>query len=617
MAARATAGALQAPTDERPEARSSLGLLMPLAVLMAAGILVVALADAASREGHAGKQGLFWTGILLIVVPTAARLCSSGAKRRERVWLVLLFGLSLYLVKFTYSPSRLAFSDEFVHFRSVEDDLRSGHLFSFNPLLPEAARYPGLGDVTSGLVRLTGLSIASSGLVVIGSARLVLMLAMFFVVERLSRSSRVAGLACFIYAANPNFLYWSAQFSYESLALPLAAFVLYLTARRSATRGWRLSALAGLSVLAVVVSHHLSSYFLVAVLAAWSAVVLWRRRERDRGREYAPVGLALVAMGAVGAWLAFVAPITGQYLGSIASSTGRGLFDVVTGASSTRALFTSGAQVAPAWERVLSVGSVGLTLLVLAIAAVAIWRRRRDNPLMLAPLLLAVGYPLLLPLRFIGSAAETANRSTEFLFLGLGAVLALVGIGLRPGRGERAALYRGGAAIACALVVLGGVAVSWQYSERLPQDASAARPPYELTAQAIDADRWAATRLGSGHRFVSDFLDRLGLATYGQQRTLFAPVDGPSAWEVLEPPRINAHVRDAIRRGRIEFVMVDRRLSSGIPTSGWYFDRGEPEAGRFKAPIAAGTLGKFDGSPRVSRLYDNGEQQIYDVAALR
>lgn len=615
----AAEGSTAGPDVLRGGERGSAGLLSPIALAISIGVLVVSLADAAAREGAGSKQALFWAGIALIVLPACARLCSVSASRRERIWVVVLFGLGMFLARVVYDPSRLAFSDEFIHLRSVIDDLSSGRLFSFNPLLAEASHYPGLGSLTSALVRLSGLSISTAGLLIIGSARVVLMLAVFMLVERLSGSSRIAGLAGLLYAGNPNFLYWSAQFSYESLGLPLVVFALYLLSERASGESSRVTWLACLAILAVVATHHLSSYFLAAVLLTWSAVALWLRSRRGHAGCYAPLLPAVFAVAAIGVWLGTLAPVTGQYLGSIAASTGTGLFNVITGAGATRRLFTSGAEVAPLWERLLGVAAVGVTLLALALGAYLIWRRRRRSPLMLIPLALALAYPLLLPLRFIGGAAETANRSSEFLFLGLGAVLATLAFalrarGARAGRGRAAAA---GLAALAALIVLGGVAVSWQYSERLPQDQSRAAVPYELGAPARSADAWAAANLGSGRRFASDFLDHLGLATYGRQRPLLASVDGVSAWEVLAPAGVDPLVRRAIRLGHVEYVMVERRLSYGVPSSGFYFDKGEPGTGTVRRPIAPSILAKFDRADGASRVYDNGQQQIYSVAGLR
>jgi hypothetical protein len=216
----------------------------------------------------------------------------------------------------------------------------------------------------------------------------------------------------------------------------------------------------------------------------------------------------------------------------------------------------------------------------------------------------------------IGSAAETANRSTEFLYLGLSAVIAAVVFwpppSWRDGVGARLT-----AGVLCSVIIFGGVAVSWQYSARLPQNAEATAVPYELSTQAIEADRWSGESLGTGHRFATDILSRLGLATYGEQQPLYAPRDGISSWQVMAPERVDPAVRQAIREGAVEFVLVERKLHDGIPTSGYYFDRGEPLAGLYAHPISVANLEKFEGVAGVSLVYDNGTQQIFAVGRSR
>ncbi len=53
---------------------SPLGAVPYVALAVAAGLALVALADALSRTGQSGGQPAFWAGILLIVAPAALRL---------------------------------------------------------------------------------------------------------------------------------------------------------------------------------------------------------------------------------------------------------------------------------------------------------------------------------------------------------------------------------------------------------------------------------------------------------------------------------------------------------------------------------------------------------------
>ena len=66
-----------------------------------------------------------------------------------------------------------------------------------------------------------------------------------------------------LYAAIANFLFFDAQFAYESVAIPLGAFLVYLALRPRAS-GLR-SALPGAAALiltaaALATTHHLTSW---------------------------------------------------------------------------------------------------------------------------------------------------------------------------------------------------------------------------------------------------------------------------------------------------------------------------------------------------------------------
>ncbi|TIW03341.1 MAG: hypothetical protein E5V77_03680 [Mesorhizobium sp.] len=63
----------------------------------------------------------------------------------------------------------------------------------------------------------------------------------------------------------------------------------------------------------------------------------------------------------------------------------------------------------------------------------------------------------------------------------------------------------------------------------------------------------------------------------------------------------------------IDFLLVDRRLSTAPPVLGFYF---QPWQRRQGTPISGAALLKFNDVKGVTRVYDNGWIVIYDVREL-
>lgn len=604
------------PRTSAATASSRLGFLGPLALLASCGVALAALAATGARLGEGWARVAFWGALVLIAAPIAVRLFGARASRAERAGLITVMTVALYLVKVVYDPTAFSFSDEFVHWRSTLDILSSGRPFAFNPLLPVASQYPGLAGTTAGLTQLTGLSVTTAGLILIGVARTTLMLVLFVLFERLTGSSRAASVAAFVYAANPNFLYWDAQFSYESLGLPLALLAVFLVYKRSTEpRGRAFTIAAGSSVAAVAVTHHLSSYALAAILLIWTVLARMRGRHGRTREPYAPVGLAIFAVAAAVLWAIFEARLTGRYLRAIFSQAGAGVATAAGGGGGTRKLFAAGTMVPPRWEQLLSLAAVAILLLALMMAFRTAARRYRSVPLGLIALGLAAAYPISLPLRLVSAAQETANRSSEYVFAGLGVVIGTTLVAFLARRGGRwLSLTAAGLAT---VVFIGGVTVSWQYSEQLPPNVESRGVPNTVDFEAARAAEWSLEALGRGNRFATDQIDKLALDTYGRQRTLTTLRDGVSSWQILLPPDVSSAVVDAIHRGKVSYVLVQRLLSRGIPSGGVYFDKGEPGAADRTRAISAATLGKFDRAEGVNRIFDSGDIQIYDVRRIR
>lgn len=608
---------------DAPAAPRSHGAPLQLAAVVLAvalGVLAVAAADAGSRAGDSWAGAAFWIGVVVLFAPAAFVLGSPRLTRAQRLTAVVTLGMGLYLVKVVYSPTQLLFSDEFAHWRAASNVLTSGHLFAHDPLIPIVARYPGLATVTSGLARLGGVSISTAGLIVIGAGRLVLLLALYLLVERLTFSQRAPALACLVYMAHPNFLYWGAEYAYESLALPLALLVVYLVVRLASdpvkqdTGG--LALLTGLAICAVVVTHHLTSYALAGTLLAWSIVATYQRFRASSGYRYVPAVFAAITMALAGCWLAFAAPGTRSYIAPVLSRAEQQTIAVASGQSAGRHAFqASGGIAAPVWERALGLAGVALLLLLLPFGAWRMWRSGRSHPLLPLLTLLALAFPLFLLLRLVPDAQETANRSSEFVYVGLGlaAASALVTMVLARGR----PLRRQAVALAVLLIVFtGGVTTAWSYYSRLAPRFRPGESQF-VTPEAIVTANWMRSTLGPNNRVAADENGRNALGSYGRQDPVFGANGNVPVWAIFLPGTMSEPVRHTIRSGKVGYLLVDRRLANEVPRNlGSYFDQGEPGEGTRKRPIPAAALAKFDSVPGVSRLFDAGPIQVYDVRGL-
>ena len=159
---------ISAISRRRPRGQSlSLGAAPLLALVSAGGLVLVALGNNAARDGDGGAGALFWTGLVVIFAPIALRLLSVSASRAERIALVLMLGLSVFIAKVLYSPNEFVFYDELGWWRATHDLLHTGHPFSSNPLVISTPGFPGTSLLAGALVQLAGLSIFHAGTIII------------------------------------------------------------------------------------------------------------------------------------------------------------------------------------------------------------------------------------------------------------------------------------------------------------------------------------------------------------------------------------------------------------------------------------------------------------------
>jgi hypothetical protein len=587
------------------------------ALTVAVGLAAVALADRAGNDSQWWAEVAFYGGLLLIVLPIGLRLLMPGAEGTERVSLVVLLSVGLFLCKVLHDPLQVRGYDEFLHWRTAEDIVRTGAIFSPNTLLGVSPYYPGLELVTTALSSISGMPIFESGIVILASARIVFLLSLFFFFAMASGSARMAGIACLVYMTNPKFLYFNSQFSYESLALPLAAMVLYLLARRahSGPARWAgLTIVAAVTLPAVVVTHHVTTAMLFGFLVLWAIVALvMRRRERAR-----PGRVALATLVLFSGWTLLVATATIGYLAPALTSTVFEIMRLALGEIEAREIFVSKAgEIAPLWERLVGSASAAVILLLIPIGLLVVWRRYRTSPLMIALALAACAFPLTLLARLTRVGAEVSSRTPEFLYLGIGIIVALA-LGSLTYRGRRGIFQTAAAVVMLSVLVIGGVLVGLPPWARLPGPYLVSADGRSVETEGIAAAEWARDVLGPGNVFVADRVNRILMSTYGQQNLVTTYETRLPVRALYLSPDVGPRVREIVTKGGIQYLVVDRRLSTAPPVVGHYFDRGEKvrrgDAGDL--PLDPQLLAKFDHDPSISRIFDSGNIQLYDVTGL-
>ncbi len=585
----------------------------PLMLLMALGLLAIAWSVSLARRGQHNEtaQLFFVAGLVAIFFPAAFGVMLPGLGRAQRILLAVSMPLFLQLSRVMLYPTRFMFHDEMLHANALRLIEATGRLFTENPLLPITSYYPGLEIATDAVTDLSGLSPHTSAVLVLLATRTVMALAIIAVVERLTGSVRIAAVSAVIYSCNPQLLFFNSQFSYQTIALPLALLCVYLFVSRPRGRAWSL-VLPLLTMVAVTLSHHVTAGLLVLALLVWLLVEVVLRRDR----EHEIVSLAAMAVSGTGLLaLSVLNPgnTLGSYLGAIVTSSESALTQFAHGGQDKQ-LFQNSAGVGTArWEQVLVISSLAITVLVLvpALFRSRRWVRARVSAAVLLGLV-ALIYPIIPAGHLTRSTAEVGDRAAGFVFLGVGFVVACW-VCQRRARFWHAPVF----AVAATVTFLGGVVLgAGPVIEQLPG-------PYQVSADARSIDpanlaaaAWIARNLPSGSRVYADRVGGLLAAADGGQFTVRHISTGIDASRLLLDPHFGPEDVRLIRQAGIRYLIVDRRDAFGLPNQGVYVESGEfGELGR-TAPVPAAALDKFDEVPGVDRIYDNGSIAIYDVGVF-
>lgn len=612
------AGTARRPTGakrrlaSRPRKRLEVGHLAPILLATGFGLLICSIANVLSRSSLEPTPVLFWAGVLLLAVPIFHRLTAEDASAPERLALVCLLGLSLYCVKVFRDAPAFTFSDELVHAFNANQISAHHHLFRENPILDVTPHYPGLEGAASALMKLTGVSSFVAGVVLAGAARLVLIASLFLLFHRVSGSARVAGLGAAIYTGNFNFLYWGAQFSYESLALPLLLMAMMALAEREAAPKQALRAWAApvmLAIAAIVVTHHLTSYATAVTLGALSLAYwyVYRTWQRRNPWPFAVFGAVLAL-----AWLVVVASATVGYLSPVISNAVDAIVHTIVGEDAPRGLFQGTSSTIPPTPlpaRAIAFLAVALLAAGLPFGLRELWRRFMRQPFAILFGIAAIAFFGTLALRLTPPAWETGNRLSEFLFIGLAFVLACACVMVLSRRLAGAAT-RPLIAAGIAVLLVGGGISGWPWDSLLAQPLQRSAGGRTISSPSLALAEWAQHQVPEG-RFAAQTGDA-GLLLVPGGKTAFAGTS-PDVEDVLDAEKLSGWELPLLRRNQIRYVAVDRRTISSDTLRGYYFAKRGKEQDLYPKSVVS----KFNSVPKISRVYTNGLITVFDLGPQR
>ncbi|TAZ70760.1 hypothetical protein ELH72_27835 (plasmid) [Rhizobium ruizarguesonis] len=613
---------------------SSLGMSPVFAFLCSCALVVAALAANASRLGEGWAVPTFYCAIAVIFLPAAARIIHPRASRLERLALIVIVTSALFVVRVIRAPVAFIDHDEFLHWATVNDILDAGRLFLPNPLLPVSPLYPGLELITSALVNLSGLSVFAAGLIVLATARMMLMLALFLLFEKITDSARIASIACLIYMGSSTFLLFDVHYSYESLAIPMLAAVLLASESRRMepgdAAGWPTVVATVVLILALAATHHLTSYFCTALLCGTAAMECLRQGASAMQKRRA-ILLASIAVIAPVAWSRIVGNPTGSYILPVLEGGIHEVAQLVSSSTSTRKLFVSDTgALAPAWQRYLTMAGVALICLGLLTGFLRSlvfngqhrnasilwpptrWRLWRSSLLQIL-VLVTLAYPVSIIFRLTRSGWEIGNRIGSLSFLGVAIVVAVAVAAFWHGT-SRGWLRATALAAAATTVLIAGVISSEGPRILVPAGYEVSADSSSIEPMGISAASWTREWLGGQH-FAADRINRLLLSTYGRQKVSTTLESGQDTSMAITAADLGPMERKLLIGSGVGFVMVDLRLTTGLPGVGVYFDGGAQDRNH-TVPLQSSSLLKFNSEPDVDRTFDNGFMVIFDVGRL-
>ena len=207
-------------------------------------------------------------------------------------------------------------------------------------------------------------------------------------------------------------------------------------------------------------------------------------------------------------------------------------------------------------------------------------------------------------LRVVQGSTEISNRAQEFLFLPIGFLCAIAFHYFWPSRRINKVRI-GTLSVVVTLVFIGGVILGMPLWARMPGPYLVTGDTRAIQPESLSASTWLRSAFGTDNKVIADQTNALVMGSYGGQDVLHG-----LSWVFISPNLGRAEF-GALRGSGVQFIVVDRRVTTMLPVVGYYYEPGEPGDGRHTEPMDPAQLQKFDKSPALTRVFDSGNIAIY------
>jgi len=558
-------------------------------------------------------RALFWEGIVGQGIITILALALSKISTKLKIFILVLYGVSVFSPIFMFSPRWPLFQDEVYHFQLANfihdtGDTSKGLLST----LVVARYYPGMEFITVFLSKITNIGVFHAGRLLILLVHSLVVICVFQVYRKISSSSLIAFLGAFIFTVNPSFSFFHSIFSYESMGIFLFVLLLLLFTLYKRQK-MAVSIAIILSMFGLTIIHHFSSYQFGLLLLIMTVFNLLNKDENKS------LNMFIIYFTLVFSWIIYVATITIKYFNVILIHRLQALFSLAI--FEARDTFT-GRLLMPGYE--VFINRYIFTSIIIfgcILGIYLIYRKKygfkqgQQNTiyslLVYGPVLFLLTLPLTLK-----EGAEPVYRSWPFFFTGISFVVA-VSVHFILDKAKDFGSWKRYTSYAVVFVyigalVMGGYGLGAGVNLLSRSTDEYASGPQTLTGDAFYGANWFKNNIGIkqvvfGDKTVSYLYGNVQYVSLNKSMSLFL-ADGQNK-------------NDAFAENRKNYIVVDRRITERPAMYKTYFEGqmpmsipGVPRYG-LTEPLPKTYLEKFNDEP-YKQIYENGNISIYENLML-